>query len=51
MKMFVIDLCSFKVEAEDADDAREKAIAMLESGEERAIIDQIIEDVVPLEDW
>ena len=44
MKQFIVDLQSFIVEANNEEEAREKAIKALESGEERALIDQIIED-------
>lgn len=44
MKSFIIDLCSFSVEAENADEAQAKAIRMLESGEEKPKIDAIFED-------
>ncbi len=43
MKEFIVDLQSFVVEANNEEEARENAIKCLESGEERALIDQIIE--------
>ena len=43
LKEFIVDLQSFVVEANNEEEAREKAIKALESGEGRAIIDQIIE--------
>lgn len=44
LRQFCIDLQSFMVEAENADEARELAIARLKSGEEQAVIDQIIDE-------
>ena len=39
---FVVDLCSFTIEAENLEEAYEIAIEMLETGEERPYIDKII---------
>jgi len=44
LKKYIIDLCSFSVEAKDIEEARKIAIARLESGEERGIIDAVIPD-------
>ncbi|MBA7676508.1 hypothetical protein ES703_84750 [subsurface metagenome] len=43
MKEFIVDLQSFVVEANNEEEARKKAIKCLESGEERAVIDKVIE--------
>lgn len=44
IRNWIIDLQSFGVEAYSADEARRKAIARLESGEEKACVDAVIED-------
>jgi hypothetical protein len=44
MKNWIVDLQSFGVEAETAEEAKQKAIEMLESGEQKAYIDAVIED-------
>lgn len=44
MKEFIIDLQSFIVEAENEDEAKEKAIMMLKTGEVVAAIDSVVED-------
>lgn len=43
MTQYFVDLCSFSVEADSKDEARTEAIRLIDSGEERAIIDQIVE--------
>jgi hypothetical protein len=44
LRSWIIDLQSFSVSAYTADEARRKAVAMLESGEEKACIDAVVED-------
>jgi hypothetical protein len=43
MTEWAVDLCSFTVEADTYEEALQIAIRCLETGAERAVIDQIIE--------
>ena len=44
MKNYIIDLQSFVVSANSFEEAKEKAIRMLKTGEQKAYIDQVLED-------